>query len=238
MKIKIASINFWGLPWPLSVDKSKRIRRLADFIKNKNPDIVALQEMWLARDIEFVLSELKDYHHFSPPSSFFNSSGLLLLSKSQLEDCYSAHFDKIYGDYEFARKGFLSAACKIGSRKIRIVNTHLYCPGKPENECIRDKQLNFLKSHLNDLETLVFGDFNTDWRFIKMPEKFKMISSKNPTVDSGNPYTRRGLNMFNEPKSVTFDMIFSNFQARIVRREVVTMPLMSDHYPVFSEIMI
>ncbi|MEM2139144.1 MAG: endonuclease/exonuclease/phosphatase family protein, partial [Candidatus Woesearchaeota archaeon] len=85
MFLKIASINFWGLKKPASIDKEIRLKRLIEFIKNENLSIVCLQEIWLKQDLDFIINNLKDYYFaYDLNNKKKNPSGLLIITKFKI----------------------------------------------------------------------------------------------------------------------------------------------------------
>jgi len=45
--MKILSLNCWLLPPPFSSENKNRLSRIVNLIKKHNPDVIALQEVWL-----------------------------------------------------------------------------------------------------------------------------------------------------------------------------------------------
>ena len=62
--MKLTSINFWGLPWPLSVQKRDRIGKLISFIRKNEFDIICLQEIWKTKDLNLLKTRLKEYYFY------------------------------------------------------------------------------------------------------------------------------------------------------------------------------
>jgi len=129
MRIKVLTINMWGFPEPLSIDKKKRFIELTNLIERDKIDIVALQEIWTYKDVEFLKSRLiKSFFSNVPPKNlFFNRSGLMLFSKYKLQNC---NFIKFNGISEPpSKKGIQEVSLVLGGMKVRILNTHLkYTP--------------------------------------------------------------------------------------------------------------
>lgn len=238
MRLKIASINFWGLPWPLSVQKRNRIGKLISFIKKSDLDVICLQEIWRTTDLELIKTRLKEYYFFDASKRKANPSGLVILSKYPIIDGNYVPFWNVHYEFVF-RKGMLISSINLKGRKIKIINTHLYTTLYPLKSKIWLRQLTSLYSAINNNPTLIFGDFNYDYNSFPLPE-LNLVSENNiATRNTNNPYSKRSLNRFSKV-NMACDIILSNFELEVKKKEIRKDRniLFSDHYSVISHIKI
>ena len=233
MLLNIATCNLWGLPWPLSVDKTKRLRDFINLIRDY--DITAVQELWLNRDIAYIKKFLPD-HNVLAFTKYFNHSGLVYISKMPLFDSKYIPFAQ---PKEFpSKKGILISHIIIDKRKIKLVNTHIASTKKPLISKNQRSQMKTLIATLDNQPTLLFGDFNIDYYNIKLPKKYHLISfNKHPTRSHTNKYGNKRLNKY-LGLDLTCDLIFANFSVKVLNKKVIYTPLVSDHYPVVTKIQI
>jgi len=235
MRIKIATLNFWGLPWPFSVDKKKRLEMLVLFIKRNKLDIICLQEIWLNRDFKYLCFKLSEYYSFKPKNFIFNSSGLVIFSKFKLSDSEFYPFNFLFKNFELSRKGFILLKVKIKNKIFKIINTHLYHHQNIFGEKTREKQINLIRKNLDNSPTFILGDFNTinnNWSI----NKFKIISKKDePTFSLKNKYVHRGIMKFFNNSDLYCDLILSNSKFRVIKKKIYKTEI-SDHYFISSEI--
>jgi endonuclease/exonuclease/phosphatase family metal-dependent hydrolase len=234
MKLRLASINFWGLPWPLSVQKKARIAKLISFIRKNSFDIICMQEIWRTWDLDLLKSRLKEYYFFDYAKRKRNPSGLAIISRFPIIEEYFIPFWNLH--YEFAlKKGMLIAKVIAGKNIMRIINTHLISTFRPLRSKIWARQLTSVYSALNNIPTLVFGDFNFNYNDFPLPELRLLTSKAWPTRNTSNPYSKRSLNRFSKV-NMTCDMILSNFQVKVSKQEVLRSNIFSDHYSVMCDI--
>lgn len=237
MTIRIASCNFWGLPWPFSVHKHRRLGDLIAFIQQQNLDVIALQEVWMNWDVNKIKKSLPDYHVFEKHDIGFNPSGLVTLSRFPLEDGLYVPFDNTIFHLEFpAQKGIYRTVADINGKKIFLLNTHVYYSPKTYKTKNQKKHLDQLIAALDTEPTLLFGDFNVHYNELELPPHFHLISNPHElTYDKTTYYATKRFNRING-QSRTPDMIFANFDAKIVSTAVIKKPLLSDHYPTIVEL--
>ncbi|MFH1207761.1 MAG: endonuclease/exonuclease/phosphatase family protein [Patescibacteria group bacterium] len=237
MHLKIATFNFWGLPWPFAIRKKARLRMLAEMIRREQIDVLGCQEVWFNRDISFLTRQFPQYYAHAPRSRVYNRSGLLLLSRLPLCDCATVLFDMPMITYEFpSRKGLLSASIKLDGQMTRIINTHLLFTAKPGQSDLQKRQSAQLMQVLDNRPTLLLGDFNCDASALRLPPQWRLISeSAKPSISMSNRYAKMRLNRIGMSDRLP-DYIFSNFNVQAVKTRLITDPIMSDHYPVVSEI--
>ncbi|XOU94304.1 MAG: endonuclease/exonuclease/phosphatase family protein [Candidatus Kerfeldbacteria bacterium] len=237
MNLIIASINFWGLPWPLSINKNKRLNNLIAIIKQYDFDVVAMQEMWLTYDINKIKKFLPSYHVTTVNNTFFNFSGLVTLTKLKVNNKAFLPFTKLGLHKEFfTKKGLLSTEIKINNQAIKILNTHLFFPRSKKQDKTLNLQLSQLNKYLGNNPTILSGDFNTKYSLLNLKPNYKNISNiDGVSLDINNKFSTRGLNIINEDV-ICPDIIIANFNVSIVRNQILKKPIISDHYMTTSEI--
>jgi endonuclease/exonuclease/phosphatase family metal-dependent hydrolase len=79
MNLKIFSQNCHGLP---TLDLFRRLKLIAEKIKEIDPDVVFLQEIILNRSLKQIA--IDGYDIFYSPSTIINKGGLVTLTKKRL----------------------------------------------------------------------------------------------------------------------------------------------------------
>ena len=94
--LKFLTLNCWGLPF-ITPRRSRRIAAIAETIKKGRWDVVALQEVWLQGDQDFIIQNSGFEHSvvFRGEGRLFGS-GLLLLSRFKILD-HDFHSFKVTG---------------------------------------------------------------------------------------------------------------------------------------------
>jgi endonuclease/exonuclease/phosphatase family metal-dependent hydrolase len=235
MQIRIATINVWGLPEPLSTKRRFRLQTTIDIIRKQNLDIIGLQEVWLKQDIFYLLKQLPGFSIAACPNPLFNRSGLVLLSRFPLENVSLTPFNQSWFNFEFpSRKGMLKASASINGTKLQLVNTHLYYSRSSKQRIAQMKQARQLAESLHNDPTILFGDFNMEWKQLELPDAYRCISeTEQPSIIHTNPYSTSRFNKYNSNDRLP-DYLFANFPSKLVKSFCVTDPLVSDHYPVVS----
>ncbi|KAI7877007.1 DNase I-like protein [Lichtheimia hyalospora FSU 10163] len=140
-KLSVLSLNCWGLN---IVSKKRRFRlcAIADAISNTDYDIVALQELWMPEDFEYLKQQTQS---MLPYANLYYSgalgSGLAILSRYPIVSTSYSRYTlagrplKIFhGDF-YVGKGYASACVDhpdIGI--IEVFNTHLHAGYGDETE--------------------------------------------------------------------------------------------------------
>jgi endonuclease/exonuclease/phosphatase family metal-dependent hydrolase len=210
---------------------------LIRMIRQEHFDVMALQEIFLYRDIAYLVRQLPEYSNSGRHQRLFNRSGLLLLARQPLKNCTSVPFDMPYVTHEFpSHKGVLKSDVMLGGQDFQLVNTHLaYTPHSTDLK-IQKRQLDQLARTLDTRPTFLFGDFNRVYDSLGLPPQFRLISEdKKSSISMSNRYARFFLNRVGMSDRLP-DYIFTNFDVRVVKTYFITDPIMSDHYPVVSEV--
>lgn len=237
MNIKIASVNFWGIPWPLSIKKRSRLNKLISIIKQNDFDVITMQEVWLNSDISKLNKELPEYHLSSDNNYIFNFSGLVTLTKLKINNKTFLPFTKLGFHKEFfTKKGLLSVEIIINNKSIRLLNTHLFFPRSKKQNKTLNTQLSQLNNYLDDRPTILAGDFNAKYSQLNLKHNYKNISNiDDVSLDINNQLSTRGFNIINDDV-VCPDIIIANFDVSIISNQIIKKPIISDHYITTSEI--
>jgi len=233
-KMRIASINFWGLPWPLSVQKGSRLGKLVAFILKNKLDIVCLQEIWRTADLKILKTRLKGYYFFDSSKRKANPSGLVIISRYPIIEGAYVPFWNV--NYEFVfKKGMLVVTIQKNGERLKVINTHLYTTVRPLRSKIWLRQLSELYSAIGNDKTLIFGDFNYNYKDFPLPDLYLISEGRIATRNTRNPFSKRSFNRFSKINMVC-DLILSNFPVKTKSKRLIKSPIITDHYPLISEI--
>lgn len=239
----------WLLPPPLSAENSFRIDKLVNLVNEMGPDIVTLQEIWLNRYLRKIRRKLKKYHLVSSGSKFFNKSGLVTLSihKPIYTNFHPFNVTPKYSFSEFlARKGLLTANLRKGNKLFSIVNTHTYGGNKGKRgQRIKTKQLRILKEQITlEYPVITAGDFNTTpGKLFQFAKDFISDSKVVPTQSRSDKYTKRRFNRIENRKKKRFYkldyvLLRTKSENSYIKTNTINSPQISDHRPVFAEVII
>lgn len=226
----ILSINMWLLPFGFSKDNKKRINLLIKIVNKYNPDLIALQEIWQNRYINYLNKYLKNYYFCYHKTKFWNNSGLLTLSKIKPKKIEFYPFVK-KKDKGFLNKFLLRGFLKISFNNFDFFNTHLYHRTDYNNGLeIAFEEFTFLKKKINRFSILC-GDLNIDKKiFEKFNDIFYYLDNEKNTFSSRNKYSKK----FWENKVILdkkIDYILSTkkltFSSKLIKG-------ISDHYGLIS----
>ncbi len=183
------------------------VRRLSDYLKHKEIDVLCLQEVIVPRNlvegvylykyetIKQMVSKLGFKYFFFDKASFLFVASKIELQKKQVLDL------------KYNRKALVF---ELKSKTpITVVNTHLYTDtnkfknNNQKEEDIRAKQMKQIVQHLSNKNSIILGDFNSltttdytekemgdmkNYEYIHTPEKNKVIQliKKNKYKDSSD----------------------------------------------------
>lgn len=212
--MKIFNLNCWLLPPPFSKDNRKRLRRIIKIMKRVNPDIIALQEVWLHKYVGIIKKEMKEYQFFHSKHFLFNKSGLITGTKIKAKHA-NLKFFPITKNHnlreQIGKKGVHVIAL---SDKMCFINTQLYAPNNKKEKRITFSQFKFIQG-LNGFEkTILVGDLNIDERELELVNNSFDHAKKRET--------------HKERRVIDFILKSKNFKAKIVS-EIIKKPVVSDH---------
>jgi endonuclease/exonuclease/phosphatase family metal-dependent hydrolase len=134
VRIRVATLNVWGLPEPIAPDVSARMDAIAEELAALRVDVVAFQEVWTseARTALVAAGRGAGLVHSWHLSDLVGGGGLLFLSRLPIGDVHFEHFD-LRGQVEEIRnleflsgKGFVRISVETPEGPIRLINTHLH----------------------------------------------------------------------------------------------------------------
>jgi len=178
--LKLLSWNLHGLALPLSKDPIGRMNRVAAKVRELSPDVVLLQEVWMASHVERLVNGLRS--DWIPASVKRRGGaprgGLLTLVRESAGWCIrsapefraftaSAPVWKIWEGDGLGGKGVLAVELERGEQRICALNTHLQSQYSGIDYAeVREAQLlelgNVVAQFHPTLPALVAGDFNTE----------------------------------------------------------------------------
>ena len=169
-------------------DRKKSINTLINYLRETQPDVVGLNEIFLDGEKGYIQSSLKDIYPYTaqgPHNKAISDSGLFLLSRYRLSDIRSIIFYKFKGIDKHADKGVLHVTMNLTrvlgpsegkgshtvvSLPIHIFITHLQNNNEGGKEKARDVvnwQLQATYYFMNCFKhnfspSILMGDLNTD----------------------------------------------------------------------------
>lgn len=174
MRVRVATLNVWGLPEPFSKRLSGRLKAIGERLASLEVDVVAFQEVWTTgaqRRLRRAGRRAGLTHSWSTRSSI-NGSGLLVISRLPIE---SHRFDRYslrgypervdHGDY-YGGKGFVQLRLRTDQGPISIFNTHLHArhSGDIAHAYLGHRAGQIVELGIASLETrdpiITMGDFN------------------------------------------------------------------------------
>lgn len=158
--VEIVSVNAWGLPAPFAPHRRERLPRIASWLQEVQPDLVAIQELWSGS--EAYLSMPAERHGIA------GDDGLAMVGRGALIDRASLHFDHARGWDVFKKKGAMRGRIPTqDGPELWVVVTHLQAGYGRANARVRERQIDQLLDWTAPLVgPIVFvGDFNIDTTF-------------------------------------------------------------------------
>jgi endonuclease/exonuclease/phosphatase family metal-dependent hydrolase len=241
MILTIFNINMWLLPFRISKHNKKRLKSLMEYIRQKNPDIITLQEIWDIKHINFLRKNLPEYHFEYTPRKRLNFSGLATLSRYKPASMEFFPFKKNKSMIFIEKsvlKGVLKTEYKIEGKKIIILNTHLYAPLKGKVEKETKKQLEFTKSKINTKGTIFLcGDLNLEKKDFEKINKgfFKYAEREQNTFSSENRYVKKWWDR-KAKHDTKIDYILAKTDNKIYFRSQTVKEPLSDHYGIYTKV--
>ncbi|XP_053396496.1 putative neutral sphingomyelinase [Mercenaria mercenaria] len=142
MKIKVLTLNCWGVPVPfVCKNRKERFLAIGTEVGKSSYDIVAFQEVWHKGDFEILKRNIGDtlpYSHYFYSGSI--GSGLCLFSKHPILETLYHRFDpngychKIqHGDW-FGGKGLGLAKIDVSGTIVHLYITHIHAEYNRERD--------------------------------------------------------------------------------------------------------
>lgn len=166
--LKVMSWNVFLRPGVLHDAQMMRADSISKFLKIANCDVIVLQEVFHRKARKKLIENLKcAYPHMTDRTkgSFWGvASGLLVLSKHEINSETFVPFEKATGSDALSKKGVLKTEIQYKNQVIAVYETHMQAGGGSKRQAIRQEQLNTLQAFIaeeNDSTVqLIAGDFN------------------------------------------------------------------------------
>jgi endonuclease/exonuclease/phosphatase family metal-dependent hydrolase len=133
MRIRVATLNTWGLPEPFSSNLAGRMRAIGRRLAELDLDVIAFQEIWTDDARKRLIGAGRQAglaHSFHQPDS--RSGGLLVLTRLPIRaarfDAYALRGDPGRPDHPdyYGQKGFITLELASAAGPISLVDTHLH----------------------------------------------------------------------------------------------------------------
>ena len=247
MKLSILNLNAWLMPLRVSTDNKQRITKIFHIIEALKPDIITFQEVWDVSYLRYFAQRMPQYYMECKPNNLFNQAGLITFSKYPILHSRLYHF-KSNRHYKFfekhSKKGFLITRIDFKGKEVDIVNTHLYQSdifSKNKHRTITQNQYYCIEDFFKNSKhaTILAGDLNIPFQeLVRLRKVFKIPQSKPiPTLSTKNQYSNSRLNKTRIPeRQLDYLLFLENGMKMNVKISVLNKELVSDHYPMFSEI--
>lgn len=153
--VEVATLNTWGLPYPLSTHRHQRFDRIRRYLDG-GPDIIALQEVWSGS-----LRLLS--HHVRVADDGAGDSGLAVVTPHASTRPVLRPFRDASGPDRLKAKGVLTTRVDLpDGDPTWVVVTHLQAGRGDRASAVRNSQIRELIDTVAGLvgPALVMGDFN------------------------------------------------------------------------------
>lgn len=247
MKFKLLTQNLWLLPFLISPDNGRRIKRFCDYLMDTKPDFVLLQEVWRPGFVRAMQHRLGDTYAFVHNNHMFvNRTGLVTLSLKPLNliQPYTFALTPDHTRFEkIGKKGALRTEFIQDGERIHLINTHLYerkSPEVPNNLAIAQfHQLKYIAQELK-VTTFIAGDLNLDSDELAYfnQDFFYIDENKEFTVSGENSYKHKRLGKPDREKRTLDHILHYNPNGKNIKvRSWVNKEFeFSDHYGLIAEI--
>ena len=225
------------LPFSLSPDNDPRLNEIISEIKKANPDVIALQEIWLNSSVEKITRELSDYSFISGTKTFFNKinkGGLVTGIRGKKILATNHTFAPIGGSSWVENLGGKGYQILLLPKNVRFVNTHLYAPTNKAEENITKTQFRLLSDLLRKRGGILAGDLNIEESdFLRTNRLFQYNFTHKFTLSKTNRYAN---SMFNHtPVSKKVDYVVGTGGIDVTEK-ILTDVENSDHFGLTGKI--
>jgi endonuclease/exonuclease/phosphatase family metal-dependent hydrolase len=195
----------------------RRLQAAPAALRGCGADVILLQEVFVARDRDFLVAQLADTHpyaHWAPPSPSLFGNGLLILSRLPLSGQSYHRFDHHpFVPRAVWERGFIGVDMSLpGFGSFRLLNLHLSpdapysAPDAARSRPYRAREIADLiaEAATSDRPAILAGDFNAGPEIC--PQDYDRIlragysdafarlhgTASVPTFDKANPLVQRG----------------------------------------------
>jgi len=257
--MKIITLNIWDLPLWFIRDRAVRIKRICNFLKSFNADIICLQESFdpdhrvklntFFRRIGYFISDESARYRRVFGMKMAVSGGLVIFSKFPIRKSRFSLFPRsLFSPIEyFSGKGMLASVVETPYGALQIANVHFYQKNLLSDEAIHFSQLNRVLNQLatyEPLPTILAGDFNED-NMLGNSKFLNRMSANHflhphtelldPSYRNNNPYVAIWINKILHSKRIDYILHkgIDVLGLKLKRYEVLySDPALSDHDPV------
>ena len=176
MRLRVLTLNVWGLPLGIARHHDARMRAIGEGFATSGADVIALQEVWTgtARAVLAQAGERAGYSDLWHRRAAFGGSGLMVLSRLPIVRRQFVRYRLAglpqrpqHADF-YGGKGFAHLDLETAEGPVTLINTHLHAgytqPGaEDEYRGVRAAQAIELAAYIRGLTTPVVaaGDFNS-----------------------------------------------------------------------------
>jgi len=235
MRLRLLTLNTWGLPFGLARDLPRRTEALGATFAESGADVIALQEVWTARARSHLVAAAAEagYGHAFFVDRPRGNAGLVVLSRWPFTRGEAAHFrvrgraERVHhGDF-WAGKGWLDLGLDTPAGPVRLVDTHLhaaYGDGSEPDEYTGERmaQVVELAHTLRDRAwpLVAVGDFNmlegseeyAVWRSLAgVTDVAAALDARRVTVQGGHLY----VNDHSDDQRIDYAFLRDGAEARL-----------------------
>jgi len=225
VRVRVATLNAWGLPEPFSADLSVRMDQIGRDLSERDIDIIAFQEVWTRKSSRKLVKAGQRaglhyaWHWYDPLAS----GGLLVLSRLPIISSHFESFD-LRGQAEqitnleyFSGKGFVRIVIETDAGPLSLIDTHLHARyGNSVQHAFAPHRIGQIVqlaeyAKTNTAPLILLGDFNfadDDPEYSVLLGLFNArdaaveVDSRFSTTIAGSPY--RKSNLYDKRKDYVF----------------------------------
>lgn len=150
-EVRVATVNVWGLPWPLTPRRRTRMATVARWLDDEDFDVVAIQEAWRGTRRHLPTLTWPDTE---------GDSGLALYTDHPHESLGFHAFDAGAGVDRFKRKGVWWSRLEIDGAAWVVGVLHLQAGQGTKSRTARAAQVDQVIASAPAGRLLLLGDFN------------------------------------------------------------------------------